>query len=437
MQKPSIVIMQTTGHKPKGELPLEQFLAAWIITQRDFQDTDVSDAEALALPLPQGASYESLEARRKHESSVFWHGVDFMLRKLQDYGANTCWATEVFFAQNTEWLLVGSELKVKGRGIKSVRLTPRAQEHWMRLTQEQQGALLLSAERQLQADCDEESDDEVADAHRTYPLTPEASLHSNPRILDRPTLIERLVQSIAAEPFQAFYRKRPHGQPVLGWTARLDAYFWPNTDIRRAETERDLADKTSRLAPLARKRVEGDAWTEAESATAVDVTKEIFEWGGVNRSIPQISVDTVRSVIDSAIAGRQIDGALMNSAWTKLASLASSALPADRQQAIWDSRVSHSLIGRIDALADSADVLALFPRLGWIPGQGGTRIKKPAYAARWKRGYRSWAAHFAAAAVIREMVDYLNQHAETYGIPAPNRRWSVRDVEMVLFMDGY
>lgn len=317
----------------------------------------------------------------------------------------------------------------------------------MQLPEEQRSELLDAVDRELQADCEEEPEEEIdsqqaasarvveATVAVPLPATPSGDLKQG--ATERSILIERLVQSVAKTPFQAYFRRMPKGQPVVGWEARLNAYFWPRPENNRAETERELAGMIDRLSPLVRKRLEGATWTDAEAAAAVAVTTDIFKWGGVRRSIPQISVDTVRSAIDSAIAGKQVDGALMNSAWTKLASLASASLPPERQQAIWDSRVSHSLIGRLDALGGESGVTALFPRLGWIPGQGGTRRQKPAYAARWKRGYRSWEAHFAAASIVREMVDYLNQHAAIYGTPAPDRRWSVRDVEMVLFMDGY
>jgi hypothetical protein len=388
--------------------------------------------------------------------SVFWYGVDLLLRKLQGPSSlNTCWATRAFFEKNADWMSVSPDREDNlslgkegnGRAIQMVRLTPRAQEHWMSLSGEQQSQLLDAADRELQADCEEEPDDEIlagqdaetsaVEAATGIPSPPIAPVLPVRVATDRSAIIERLVQSVADAPFQAYFRRAPQGQPVVGWSARLNAYFWPRPENNRAETERELAGMIDRLSPLVRKRLEGATWTDAEAAAAVAVTTDIFKWGGVRRSIPQISVDTVRSAIDSAIAGKQVDGALMNSAWTKLASLASASLPPERQQAIWDSRVSHSLIGRLDALGGESGVAALFPQLGWIPGQGGTRRQKPAYAARWKRGYRSWEAHFAAATIVREMVDYLNQHAATYGTPGPDRRWSVRDVEMVLFMDGY
>lgn len=448
MQQQSIIVMQANGHKPRTKIDLDEFLAAWICNQREFKGECLTTSDALALPLPKGANHSTLSQMKESPRSVFWRGVGLLLRKLQGPGSlDTCWAIDAFFDKNAEWMSVGTESQGKGRPIKMVRLTPQAQEYWIRLPEKQQSELLEAAERELLADCDEEPSEDLlpdqeaealsVDVLLDVPTPAFAAVQPMQGSIDRSAIIERLVQSLAETPFQAYYRGSPAGQPVVGWAARLDAYFWPRPTNNRAKTERELADMIDRLSPLVRKRLEGTTWTDTDGAAAVAVTTDIFKWGGVRRSIPQISVDTVRSAVDSAIAGKQVDGALMNSAWTKLASLASASLCPERHQAIWDSRVSHSLIGRINALGAAADVVALFPQLGWIPGQGGTRRQKPAYASRWKRGYRSWEAHFAAAGIVREMVAYLNRHATTYGTPSPDQMWSVRDVEMVLFMDGY
>jgi hypothetical protein len=123
----------------------------------------------------------------------------------------------------------------------------------------------------------------------------------------------------------------------------------------------------------------------------------------------------------------------MNSAWTKLAAFASSI--ADTDQAIWDSRVSHSLIKRLTSLGATSEV---FPSLGWIGGQGGTRAQGPlSYARDWPNGYGKWEAHFAGAQIIREIRDELNAHLKSAEEDVSSVNWTIREVEMVLFMDGY
>ena len=63
----------------------------------------------------------------------------------------------------------------------------------------------------------------------------------------------------------------------------------------------------------------------------------------------------------------------------------------------------------------------------------------------WPNGYRSWRAQLAASALVAEVRDILNANSKEYGeMPQLDPRaseiggpWTVRGVEMVLFMDGY
>jgi hypothetical protein len=252
--------------------------------------------------------------------------------------------------------------------------------------------------------------------------------------IKRETFIRGLVDQIHGDSYQAFYRGRPHGDPVQGWRERLDTYFWPNPTSDVSTNSRKIEQIINRLKPLVQLRIDNADWSDIQEKEALQVTEDIFRWGGVTKSIKNITANNVRSTVDSAIRGARVDNAPMNSAWTKLAAFASSI--ADTDQAIWDSRVSHSLITRLKSLGATSDI---FPALGWIGGQGGTRRTKGSlsYVDDWPNGYGKWDAHFAGAQVIREIRDELNGRFESAKKDASSAPWSIREVEMVLFMDGY
>lgn len=132
--------------------------------------------------------------------------------------------------------------------------------------------------------------------------------------------------------------------------------------------------------------------------------------------------------------GRRQAKAPMNSGWAKLAALASTGL--SNELAIWDSRVAHSLIRRLDAWF-FASALAALPQVvanvGHVPGRGGSRVGA-AYMLNWPSGYGHWRAVFAGSQLVRAIRDELARRGSTVDGSAA---WTVRDVEMVLFMDGY
>ena len=64
---------------------------------------------------------------------------------------------------------------------------------------------------------------------------------------------------------------------------------------------------------------------------------------------------------------------------------------------------------------------------------------------KWPVGYQKWNRQFATTKFIVELRDHLNKNLGKYGyMPVPDDKgnmidkpWTVRGVEMVLFMDGY
>jgi len=56
---------------------------------------------------------------------------------------------------------------------------------------------------------------------------------------------------------------------------------------------------------------------------------------------------------------------------------------------------------------------------------------------RWPNAYGKWRSHFAAGAMVRDLRNQLNDQRIPRFPGSRETLWTVRDVEMVLFMDGY
>jgi len=367
------------------------------------------------------------------------HGLDALCRKIVHPAyRNTMQATRSFMTANAHMLeQVSTKNPHTGQIVKGARLTKRGLEVLRAVRQN--AALMRDALAVLEADADITGAGGEPTTLQTNSLSaPPQSINSkiyNAEIIDRQTMIARLVQTIEIDPFNAFYRLREYGAPVTGWSDRLNAYFWPNPQNGFVETMTALARLTNRGQRVAQAP---RPWDEATAMEAVSFATDVLTWGGVpQRSVTPAIVD---AVIQAALT-RQAGMAPMNSGWTKVAAFATAYLEEEgRANAIWDSRVSWSLVRRIDHLLAGAGwqkVPAWLPDLGKVGGRGGTRWSKP-LSLRWPNGYANWPAHFAATALISDIRDYLNSSGRTApSVSGGSTAWTVRTVEMVLFMDGY
>lgn len=254
-------------------------------------------------------------------------------------------------------------------------------------------------------------------------------------ILCQDDLVEAVIADIDRDPFQSHYRKKPYNALVKGWGNRLASYYWPTPDIGLVET-------MARLAPLlqhGRALAESPRpWSVATREMALQFAQEVFAWGAVPQR--DVSLKQIDLAVQAALFGRQLDLAPMNSGWTKLAAFVTAHLEEeDRSQAIWDSRVSWSLVRRFDRLLHDARHPAVpvwLKGIGKVPGRGGTRWAAP-LKLDWPYAYRRWDSHLAAASVVRAIRDQLNASNISTPRVLNGAPWTVRSVEMVLFMDGY
>jgi len=231
---------------------------------------------------------------------------------------------------------------------------------------------------------------------------------------------------------------------VQGWPARLRAYHWPFPAMDLRLTAEVLDPWFAEAGELSKRLLEGVAWNEAHRRRAAALAWQMLAWGGVARQ-RAFSLATVEAVFRRALRQPGGEMAPMNSGWTKVAALATAFLEGEPDRSphvIWDSRVSTSIVVRLDQMlvGGAANVSRrTFPGIGVVPGRGGKRLRPQPLQQSWARAYRSWRAQEAGSVLVREIRDLLNRG--DYGrMPLPDGgegRWTIRGVESVLFMDGY
>jgi len=258
----------------------------------------------------------------------------------------------------------------------------------------------------------------------------------------RSDLLRRLVDELRDEPYQPYFRRQPHGEAVRGWPARLRSYFWPHPTMDGRATAETLGPWFEEAGALSRRLLDGSGWQSEERRRAAVLSWQMLTWGGVTRQAA-FSEETVEAVFRRSLGLMDGEAAPMNSGWTKVAALATAFLEGDPMRTphvIWDSRVSTSIVWRIDRMfdhMDGVDPKQVFPGLGVVLGRGGTRPKRLQRA--WAHPYGRWWGQEAGTAVVREIRDMLNED-EHGRMPLPaggTGPWTIRGVESVLFMDGY
>lgn len=346
--------------------------------------------------------------------------LEYLCRMLVPSGyRNTMQATDSFLEANAHIMQPVSVINpVSGRSV--------------------QGAQLIAPpdiEAVFEADVDDLEEVDIS--------SPDTLLSSGP--IEWGSYVADFVKGIDSDPYQPMYRGKPVGKPVRGWDKRLQSYFWPNPKVGLVATEVRLKPILSTCKMLATLIEKGQAWTGPNQTTAVSVANDIFKWGGVPQDPKTVTSRNVRKVFEAAITGRAASGTLMNSGWTKVAAFATAHLdtgkPHASPQVIWDSRVSTSIIRRLDNIFHSEDLKSLptaYASVGLVGGQGGTRKNPPKLKLKWKNGYGRWDAQFAGSAFVRAVCQHLNANGMKMTRPdGKQSKWTVRGVEMVLFGDGY
>ncbi|WP_166358404.1 hypothetical protein [Pseudomonas akapageensis] len=233
------------------------------------------------------------------------------------------------------------------------------------------------------------------------------------------TLEERLACFLEQEPFQIFDKmRRSHHpqQPVVGFDARLSSYFWPTPSVSYAATDLLLQGFMGRARDL-------QADLHANAVQVLALFTDICAWGGV-----RLPTDDAQVVVDNlvrAASRSRTTPALMNSAWTKLYAI---FYPDDF--VIYDSRVATAMVAIAEQCMSDAELVTFknsYPNLGNIAGRGGSRPR--ATATIWRNAYTSWSAQLDANELAKKVLGQLNRRL--------NKTYSLRQLEAVLFMEGY
>ena len=258
----------------------------------------------------------------------------------------------------------------------------------------------------------------------------------------RGAYLKALMMQLHREPFQPMRRRKPVGDVVVGWPARLESYFWPDLRTGYAETFALWQEFADAARPLSEVLESGGSWSAEQQQDALELAERILAWGRVPQ---EFSSDpfVVEAVFRSALVGTPDPGALMNSGWTKVAAFATAyreGHPVLYPQTIWDSRISTAVVSRLDALLARDGITnpqRLFPGIGYVNGRGGTRPRVT--QLRWPDVYGRWNPHYAGSALVQELRNLLNA-SDLPGMPVPSgatKPWTIMGVGNVLFMDGY
>lgn len=175
----------------------------------------------------------------------------------------------------------------------------------------------------------------------------------------------------------------------------------------------------------------------------IKLANNILEWGGMQTRLKDDDAghSLINAVVDSARQGAKVQGAPMNSSYTKVAAVFGYA---NCKNTIWDSRVSSAICFRLACLlanaGDGPDVAKrLFPGLGFVAGVSKRVEKRMSLVGLfWPNVYQKWSGHFAGADLIREIAVRLNArgiHCPEFGGSRGAGPWTPWKVNMVFFAD--
>jgi hypothetical protein len=211
---------------------------------------------------------------------------------------------------------------------------------------------------------------------------------------------------------------------VSGWWDRLNAYYWKKHDWKN--TKPVIGAFIKRLAAL-------EASPRPPPATAKKIYDDIKKGGNPKGS--SYSGVQVLALLRPLWTGNTITA--VDSTLTKLYAFARA-----NEYAIYDSRVAAAILTIAEdifrpkstgtKLIDTVQYFqSYYPRLGLYNGTGGTR----------QRGYRSrnWPVAYAVVDAQYDANDLCKRIRDTLNALKEDDRssWTLRDVEAVLFMEGY
>lgn len=225
----------------------------------------------------------------------------------------------------------------------------------------------------------------------------------------------------------------PKEGPAVGWSARLEAYRWGQSDW--ISTKKELNKFINTLEALENDYKKDQKKSDVLIQRAISIYNEIANWGGTRRGKQEDNSQALDRLVDLWDGNiKQVDSTL-----TKLY-----ALSRPDEFVIYDSRVAAAIL-RIaeymypvryegNCFVDSVEEFhKAFRNLGkFNAGRGGTRVKEIFRWSGWPGSYGMCNAQTDANRLCHLIVQELNQSKE-----CKRENWTLREVEAVLFMEGY
>ncbi len=243
-----------------------------------------------------------------------------------------------------------------------------------------------------------------------------------------------VIEYIARLPFQ-LYEKNAETifpvEPVLGWTQRLHSYRWPSLSEGWETNHQKYAALSLQLKDLHVPDIQ-----QSQNAKKLqDIFFQICFWTQVN--IPENNPGNLAREVQEVVSRLQVNelpvGYRINAAWSKLYAL---MLPDNF--VMYDSRISAALLSILDPFMNVVSRHSTWEKynfLGSIPGRGGTRPRK--YSWKWKNGYGNWKTQISANKLLLDIQSKLNSEENNEPLMGNKRNWTLREIEAVLFMQGY
>lgn len=274
---------------------------------------------------------------------------------------------------------------------------------------------------------------------------------SNGKELSEAEICREFVDYLASKPFRKFLGRAkgwyPEAGPVFGWKNRLESYTWPMKSANPKTKDLWSANKKKievfihELRSLRERSLSNGGVHQQDWPVITRIYKDIIKWGnprGSQRDPSELAVYLTRlwanADSDYSTCSLEVDSTL-----TKLYAF---AMPDCF--VIYDTRVAAAIVDIAEDLFrvrtknkkkhdELDDFRKIFPSIGHMSekSSGGSSVRRRARSKGWPQAYGDWRAQLDANKLLRGIRDELNARKEG------NRSWTLREVEAVLFMEGY
>jgi hypothetical protein len=170
---------------------------------------------------------------------------------------------------------------------------------------------------------------------------------------------------------------------------------------------------------------------------------DVLRWGGCNTSLSPRDCQGIWDYVvgQNGLRGKGVPK--LGSGISKIASVISGVPGAVlNEQVIIDSRVATSIISRVSdgingyVMSQSA-VQARWTGIGVFNCARVKRARTISNLISWPSGYGKWSYQIGMSRFVADLANHINNNLQLPGYSHPcNAQWTLREVEMMLFVDG-